>query len=94
MSAETSPSGDCPAAQDLYDLGCGQLRGLRRDEIEEHIGGCHDCQDKLEGDRALDEAVRQAIANAVPPDVLARMTSTSEATRRYGDARPDNANDE
>ena len=79
----------CPTPLELYDYNAGRLKGPRCDEIEEHIGGCGDCKQRLSGEGLFDEAMRQAVEDAVPADALARMTGVSEASRRHGDERSD-----
>ena len=80
---------ECPTSLELFDYNGGRLNGPRRDEIEEHLGGCGDCQERLAGEGLFDEAVRQAVEDAIPPDVLARMTRSGETSRKRGDARRD-----
>ena len=79
----------CPTPLELYDYNAGGLKGLRGDEIDEHIGGCGDCEQRLSGEGLFDEAMRQAVKDVVPADALARMTGVSETKRRRGDERRD-----
>lgn len=51
----------------------GQLDAVRTLEVEDHIGACETCRERLALDRALRGSLKKAVKTAAPDDVRARM---------------------
>ena len=51
----------------------GQLDAVRTLEVENHIGACELCRERLALDRALRGSLKKAVKTTAPDDVRARM---------------------
>lgn len=51
----------------------GQLDPVRTLEVEDHVGACEVCRERLALDRALRGSLKKAVKMAAPDDVRARM---------------------
>jgi anti-sigma factor RsiW len=51
----------------------GQLDAVRTLEVEDHIGACEICRERLALDRALRGSLKKAVKTTAPDDVRARM---------------------
>lgn len=51
----------------------GQLDAVRTLEVEDHIGACELCRERLALDRALRGSLKKAVKTTAPDDVRARM---------------------
>ena len=51
----------------------GQLDAVRTLEVEDHIGACEVCRERLALDRALRGSLKKAVKTTAPDDVRARM---------------------
>ena len=51
----------------------GQLDAVRTLEVEDHIGACEICRERLALDRALRGSLKKAVKTTAPSDVRARM---------------------
>lgn len=51
----------------------GQLDAVRTLEVEDHIGACEICRERLALDRALRGSLKKAVQTTAPSDVRARM---------------------
>ena len=72
MSAETQQ----PCKEVSLLLGAhldGQLDAVRTLEVEDHIGACEVCRERLALDRALRGSLKKAVKATAPDDVRARM---------------------
>ena len=72
MSAETQQ----PCKEVSLLLGAhldGQLDAVRTLEVEDHIGACEVCRERLALDRALRGSLKKAVKTTAPDDVRARM---------------------
>jgi len=72
MSAETQQ----PCKEVSLLLGAhldGQLDAVRTLEVEDHIGACEVCRERLALDRALRGSLKKAVKTTAPEDVRARM---------------------
>ena len=65
----------------------GQLDAVKTLEVEDHIGACETCRERLALDRALRGSLKKAVKTTAPDDVRARMLaamageSARQATR-------------
>jgi anti-sigma factor RsiW len=71
----------------------GQLDAVRTLEVEDHIGACEVCRERLALDRALRGSLKKAVKTTAPEDVRARMLAAmaGESARqsvRDGDDEP------
>lgn len=79
-------------ADELQLLLDGRLPPERRATVEEHVARCRRCQRELDALRRVKAVVREDLPeHAVPPDVVARISSTLAAEARGGPARRDRA---
>lgn len=51
----------------------GQLDAVKTLEVEDHIGACETCRERLALDRALRGSLKKAVKTTAPDDVRARM---------------------
>jgi anti-sigma factor RsiW len=69
----------------------GQLDAVRTLEVEDHIGACEVCRERLALDRALRGSLKKAVKTSAPDDVRARMLaamageSARQSVRESGD---------
>jgi anti-sigma factor RsiW len=51
----------------------GQLDAARTLELDDHLGECETCRERVALDRAIRGSLKKAVKTAAPPDVRARM---------------------
>ena len=74
MSAEVTDRGACKAMSLLLGAHLdGQLDAVKTLEVEDHIGACEMCRERLALDRALRGSLKKAVKTTAPDDVRARM---------------------
>jgi hypothetical protein len=76
----------CPTAIELYDYACMRLGEAHHAAVRTHVQGCADCQAMMVNSHALESAVRSAVHNAVPAEVVERLTTAAARQRRSADA--------
>lgn len=64
----------------------GALDTVKTLEVEEHLGDCETCRERLALDRALRSSVKKAVATTTPGDVRARMLAALEQAEHAEDA--------
>jgi anti-sigma factor RsiW len=65
----------------------GQLDPVKTLEVEEHVGTCEVCRERLALDRALRGSLKKAVKTAAPEDVRARMLAAIAEERARETAR-------
>ena len=51
----------------------GQLDAAKTLEVDDHLGKCEDCRERVALDRAIRGSVKKAVSTTTPDDVRARM---------------------
>jgi hypothetical protein len=78
-------STECPSAIELYDYACMRLHEPHHAAVQVHVRSCRTCQALMVNSHALDTAVRSAVVNAVPAEIVERLTSAAVRQRRCAD---------
>jgi anti-sigma factor RsiW len=71
----------------------GQLDPVKTLEVEDHVGACEVCRERLALDRALRGSLKKAVKTAAPEDVRARMLAAMAGESARETAR-DEENDD
>jgi anti-sigma factor RsiW len=71
----------------------GQLDPVKTLEVEEHVGTCEVCRERLALDRALRGSLKKAVKSTAPEDVRARMLAAIAGERARETAREEENDD-
>lgn len=90
MSGEVNTSNDSRCSSIARLLGAhtdGQLDAAKTLEVDDHLGACETCRERVALDRAIRGSLKKAVKSATPDDVRARMLSAMAGAAAY-DAKP------
>ena len=65
----------------------GQLDPVKTLEVEDHVGACESCRERLALDRALRGSLKKAVKTTAPEDVRARMLAALAGERARTETR-------
>ena len=90
MSGEVSPSNDFRCSSIARLLGAhtdGQLDAAKTLEVDDHLGVCEDCRERVALDRAIRGSLKKAVQTSTPDDVRTRMLAAMAGAQAF-DAKP------
>lgn len=67
----------------------GQLDAAKTLEVDDHLGQCETCRERVALDRAIRGSLKKAVKTTTPPDVRARMLAAMAAQTARDERRAD-----